>query len=116
MLCTACHSPIEAEPKEMKPRTYHGTKTYVLYNQKNLQDMWHFHKNCFDPWWASITHALDCIDERMNSNIYFHRTAGSRGIYRDESYEHPTEVDASWTGQDARHMGITSYKFKHRRS
>jgi hypothetical protein len=77
-------------------------------------EMWHWFcdKDCYEAWWQETTYELDELDERMNANIHFHRTQGSKGIYDDGTYRQ--EVDASWTGQMARHFGIP-YKFEHRR-
>ena len=103
MICLHCKK--DGADKLVKPMSYHGT---VSYKTEHEMEPWYFHRDCFQIWWDDLVWHLDVIDERMNVNIHFQRTKGSKGLYNGKP------VDASWTGQDARNY-LGEYEFEHRR-
>lgn len=101
MNCLFCNQP-DAQ-YTVDEHTYHGTKSYKTGNKINFCN-----KECYKQWWDDLTWHLDVLDERMNSNIHFQRKDGMKGTYKGH------DVDASWSGMDARYK-LGEYEFQHRR-
>ena len=103
MECLQCRSIITGEPYTKKLHIYFGTISYRTGYDGHFCSPEHYQE-----WWDEITWHLDCIDERMNSNVNFERIEGHKGRYRGK------DADARWNGLEARHF-LGEYEFKHRK-